>query len=468
MDKLHFRPYSFRGRMIWALYIAAILSCVLSLVFAYCITHLNVQHELKVRQESFANYLLQMEMRTDLPLDDVFLVAQQEEISVHRVLHPESELEQQVIQELSHKPYHTVIRRLTEPPVTYVRLASDVVRIDVAKSANLFVISFFRVFASAISYLAIIVALITVVSFRITKPIQVLTKANERVQDGDFTVRLPGDIPGEMGGLLRSFNAMTESLGKTAYLQKDFISSVSHEFKTPIASIRGFARLLQMPGITEEQRSEYVRMIAQESDRLSRLSETLLRLTALEQQTAPANISNFSINEQIRQVILRLEPNWSSKAIDWQLELEDEAYIASDEALLEHVWINLIQNAIKFSPENSNITVRISTDAAVHVEITDHGCGMDAATIERIFDRFYQADRSRRQEGVGLGLCLTKRILDMLEGTITVTSTLGSGSTFVVTLPFKTLASSAKERTTANKGAHIHAAAQRRISENGE
>jgi len=457
MDKLRLRPYTFRGRMIWALYIAAILSCILSLVFAYCITHLNVQRELKVSQESFANYLLQMELRTDIPLEDVFLMAQQKEISVHRIPDPEKNLEPQVIQTLLYQPYHTVIRSLTDTPVTYVRLNTDIVRIDVAKSANLFLISFFRVFASAISYLAIIVALITIVSFRITKPIQVLTDANARVQDGDFDVRLPDDIPGEMGGLLRSFNAMTESLGKTAYLQKDFISSISHEFKTPIASIRGFAQLLQMPGITDEQRSEYIHMIAQESDRLSRLSETLLRLTALEQQSAPASISNFSVNEQIRQVILRLEPNWSAKEIGWQLELDDEAYIASDEALLNHVWINLIQNAIKFSPESCDIIVRISTNAAVHVEITDHGCGMNDKTMARIFDRFYQADKSRKQEGVGLGLCLVKRILDMLGGTITVTSTLDKGSTFIVSLPFKTPEASVTSAQPPIKGASIHA-----------
>lgn len=458
MDKLHLKPYSFRGRMMWALYISAILSCVLSLVVAYCITHLNVQRELKVTQESFANYLLQMEMRTDIPLKDVLLMAQQEEITVHRVSDPENSLEPQIMKALSVKPYQTVIRNLTEAPVTYVRLNSDIIRIDVAKGSNLFVISFFRVFTSAIAYLAIIVALITIVSFRITRPIQVLTAANARVQDGDFDVRLPSDIPGEVGGLLRSFNAMTESLGKTAYIQKDFISSISHEFKTPIASIRGFAKLLQMPGITEEQRNEYISLIAQESDRLSRLSETLLRLTALEQQTAPANISHFSLNEQLRQVILRLEPTWSSKAIVWQLELDDEANIASDEALLNHVWINLIQNAIKFSPDGSEIAVHVSADAAVHVEITDHGCGMDSETVERIFDRFYQADKSRKQEGVGLGLCLTKRILDMLGGSIAVTSAPGEGSTFLVTLPYKTSDADDKSPPMTEKGANTDAA----------
>ena len=192
-----------------------------------------------------------------------------------------------------------------------------------------------------------------------------------------------------------------------------------------------------MPGISDEQRAEYISLIAQESDRLSRLSETLLRLTALEQQTAPASLSEFSLTEQLRQVILRLEPAWSSRDIGWQLDLEEEVTIVSDEALLSHVWINLIQNALKFSPDGSEIAISAACKENAVVEITDHGCGMDEETLQRIFDRFYQADKSRKQEGVGLGLCLVKRILDMLGGQIEVTSKPGEGSTFRVTLPVR-------------------------------
>ena len=217
-------------------------------------------------------------------------------------------------------------------------------------------------------------------------------------------------------------------------MQKDFISSISHEFKTPIASIRGFAKLLQMPGLTEEQKAEYIRMIAQESDRLSRLSETLLRLSALEQQTALASLTSFSLDEQLRQVILRLEPAWSHKDIGWQLEM-DEISITSDQELLNQVWVNIIQNAIKFSPDSSDIEVRVFREGNAIVEIQDHGCGMSEEAQTRIFDKFYQADKSRKQEGVGLGLSLVKRIVDMLGGTVSVQSQEGEGSTFRVELP---------------------------------
>jgi len=280
----------------------------------------------------------------------------------------------------------------------------------------------------------VFVLMTTFASFRLSKPVQVMTRAHERVQEGDFSVRLPDNQPGEMGELMRSFNDMTEALGSTAYLQKDFISSISHEFKTPIASIRGFAKLLQMPGLTEEQKAEYISLIAQESDRLSRLSETLLRLSALEQQTALASLTTFSLDEQLRQVILRLEPAWSQKDIGWQLDLQ-EVSITSDQELLNQVWVNLLQNAIKFSHDGSDIEVRILRESNAVVEIQDHGCGMTKEAQSRIFDKFYQADKSRKQEGVGLGLSLVKRIVDMMGGVISVTSAVNKGATFRVELP---------------------------------
>ena len=160
------------------------------------------------------------------------------------------------------------------------------------------------------------------------------------------------------------------------------------------------------------------------------------QISALEQQSAPASLTEFSLDEQLRQVILRLEPTWSARGISWQLDL-NSVTVVSDEELLSHVWMNIIQNAIKFSPENAVIEVRVFATDTATVEITDHGIGMDDATVKRIFDRFYQADRSRKQEGVGLGLCLVKRILDMLGGTVSVDSRPGEGSTFRVHVPFR-------------------------------
>ncbi|MBQ4581587.1 MAG: HAMP domain-containing histidine kinase [Clostridia bacterium] len=435
MFKRYLQPYTFRGKMMVALYISAAFAAVISLLFAYVISHVNVQSELQLQQNALAVYLLEIDNRTDLTLPTMLnMIDDVEDTHVELVTEDSSSLPEDFFATMAQRQIIATLDDATQTPVTYVQLTDGVVKISSLYGRSLFVVAFFRVISASLTYLAVFVLMTTFASFRLSKPVQVLTRAHERVQEGDFSVRLPDNQPGEMGELMRSFNDMTETLGSTAYLQKDFISSISHEFKTPIASIRGFAKLLQMPGLTEEQKAEYISMIAHESDRLSRLSETLLRLSALEQQTALASLSTFSLDEQLRQVILRLEPNWSSKNIDWQLDLS-EVELHSDQELLNQVWINLLQNAIKFSPDGSEIAVRVFREGNPIVEIEDHGCGMTEEAQKRIFDKFYQADRSRKQEGVGLGLSLVKRIVDMMGGTITVTSEVGVGSTFRVELP---------------------------------
>ena len=435
MVKHYLQPYTFRGRLMIALYISAILSTVVSLLFAYVISHVNVQSELQLQQQALAVYLLEMDSRTDLSMTTMLgMLDDVEDTHVETIDPTAPDLPENLAATLSVRQVYSVLDDVTQSPVTYVLMEEGLVRISSLYERSLFVVAFFRILSSSLSFLAVFVLISTFASFRLSKPVQVMTRAHERVQEGDFTVRLPDNQPGEMGELMRSFNDMTEALGSTAYLQKDFISSISHEFKTPIASIRGFAKLLQMPGLSEEQKAEYISMIAQESDRLSRLSETLLRLSALEQQTALASLSSFSLDEQLRQVILRLEPNWSHKDIDWQLDLQ-EVSITSDQELLNQVWVNILQNAIKFSSEGSEIAVRVFRDGNAIVEVEDNGCGMTEEAQQRIFDKFYQADKSRKQEGVGLGLSLVKRIVDMMGGEIKVTSQVGVGSTFRVELP---------------------------------
>lgn len=435
MLKRFFQPYTFRGRLMIALYISAAFSALVSLLFAYVISHVNVQSELQLQQQALAVYLLEIDNRTDLTMPTMLsMIDDVEDTHVEQISLDDPELPDNLSATLAVRQIYSVLDDATQSPVTYVQLSEGVVRITTLYERSLFVVAFFRIIFTSLSFLAVFVLMTTFASFRLSKPVQVLTRAHERVQDGDFSVRLPDNHPGEMGELMRSFNDMTEALGSTAYLQKDFISSISHEFKTPIASIRGFAKLLQMPGLTEEQKAEYISLIAQESDRLSRLSETLLRLSALEQQTALASLSTFSLDEQLRQVILRLEPAWSHKDIGWQIDL-NEVTLTSDQELLNQVWVNILQNAIKFSPEGSEIEVRVFREGNAIVEIQDHGCGMTEEAQTRIFDKFYQADKSRKQEGVGLGLSLVKRIVDMMGGTITVKSAVGEGSTFRVELP---------------------------------
>jgi signal transduction histidine kinase len=454
MDKLRLKtPYSFRGRMLAVLLICSILASIVSLLLAFFVAHFNLLEELRLRERAAAIYMLELEQKTDFPLDELIALTGQDDLTFTLLTDPEiGQLPNDVLHELyrSGIAYATLSQRV---PITYVQMQTGIISISAGTDGSSYGIAFARVIFASTSFLAVFAMMVTLASFWISKPIHAITNATRKVKEGDFTVKLEDyRLPGEVGELMRSFNAMTDALNKTSYLQKDFISSISHEFKTPIASIHGFARLLQMPGLTDEQRKEYIGMIAQESDRLSRLSQTLLRLSALEQQSSPASVTTFSLDEQLRQVILRLEPTWTPRNISWQLDF-DSVTLSTDEDLLSTVWVNIVQNAIKFSPEGSTIEVRVFATDTATVEITDHGIGMDEQTVKRIFDRFYQADRSRTSDGVGLGLCLVKRILDMLGGTVSVDSRLGEGSTFRVHVPFHP---PEKHKTTSEREAAAH------------
>lgn len=428
-------PYTFRSRTLLTLLLCTLTAGLISLAGSYWISRLNIRNELSASERDTAIYLLELDQKTSLSNDEMVRMAAHDNLTLSLLEGSEPILTAQQRAQLDSGTVLTVMTGLAAMPVTYVQMSGgEIISIRPSRDFNLFLNAFLRIIFAIILCLAFFASLSVLAAARIAKPISALTQATRQVKEGDFAVQLPEDQIGEIGELIHSFNGMTNTLSRTAYLQKDFISSISHEFRTPIASIRGFARLLQVPGLDESARAEYIGMIAQESDRLSRLSDTLLRLSALEQQTAPASLSVFRLDEQIRQVILRLQPTAEPQAIDWQLDLAPVS-IESDCELLIQVWINLIQNAIKFSSKGGTIEIRVyETDAAV-VEIADHGIGMDEAALQRIFDRFYQADASRSNDGVGLGLCLVKRILDILSGEIRVRSTLGQGSVFRVRLP---------------------------------
>lgn len=429
-----FHPYTFRSRMMAALLAFALISGVISLVISFLYSSITLQEELLLNQQAVAIYMLELDQKTQLSVPEIINIVSSDAISVKVSEVSLSVLPMYLRDQLPEKMIVSTGLKLMNSPVTYVQLADSVVRIAASMRLNIFMTILFRISYAILPFLACYAMMAFIASKSIARPITILTQATRQVSQGDFSVKLPENVPGEVGELMNSFNSMTEELGRTSYLQKDFISSVSHEFRTPIASIRGFARLLQMEGLDEQSRREYVDMIAQESDRLSRLSETLLRLSALEQQAAPASLSTFRLDEQIRQVILRLEPTWSSKNIDWLLNL-NPVTITSDSELLIQVWINLIQNAVKFSDPGSVIEISVMETDTAEVTVTDHGIGMDEESLKRIFDRFYQADSSRSKQGVGLGLCLVKRILDILHGEIRVRSVKGEGSTFRVKLP---------------------------------
>ena len=268
------------------------------------------------------------------------------------------------------------------------------------------------------------------------RPMNDLVHAMHAVSQGDFSVRVDAeDVPGDMGELACSFNDMAAELGSLELFRKDFINNFSHEFKTPIVSIRGFAKQLERDDLTDEQRREYLDIIVTESDRLANMASNVLLLSKLENQTIVTDKTDYRLDEQLRRCVLLLEKQWGEKDLDLDVELEEITYRGNEE-MLNHVWVNLLNNAVKFSPRGGTLTVRLTRrdDRAV-CTVRDAGPGMDEATRRRVFEKFYQGDTAHATEGNGLGLALVKRIVDLCEGTVEVASAPGAGSTFIVRLP---------------------------------
>lgn len=319
-------------------------------------------------------------------------------------------------------------------PVVALKIQDSYVMLSASPSKDVMI--FFRNLLGLVLLICALLgsALIAIASRMIVKPIKQLTTATKEVAKGNFDVKIITASKDEVGQLSTNFNLMTEELKNIEYLRKDFISSVSHEFKTPMTSIQGFAKLLKDKDLTEEQADEYTDIIISETGRLANLSNNLLRLSKLENQSIHEQHSNFSLSEQIRNVILLLEPKWSRKDLELNLEL-DEINYTGDEELLKQVWINLIENAIKFSNSGNSLKISIEKNIErIRVTIADSGVGIDAAHKNRIFERFYKVDKSRSNEGSGLGLPIVKRIVELHNGKIYFESTLGVGTTFIVEL----------------------------------
>ena len=270
------------------------------------------------------------------------------------------------------------------------------------------------------------------------KPLKKLIEATNEVSKGDFSIRLREcNVPPTVYEMNTSFNKMVKELSSIETLRNDFIVNVSHEFKTPIAAIEGYATLLQDSDLSENERIEYTKIILDSSRQLSSLSGNILKLSKLETQEIIPDKKYFSLDEQLRQALLLLETQWSKKNIDIDMDLKTTNYYGSEDLLMQ-VWLNIFGNAIKFTPENGLIVTSLkATPNGICISISDNGIGMSDDVKDRIFDKFYQGDKSRNFQGNGLGLTLVKRILDLCKCEINVISKINEGTTFNIYLPIE-------------------------------
>ncbi|WP_254118968.1 HAMP domain-containing sensor histidine kinase [Bacillus sp. FJAT-29790] len=279
--------------------------------------------------------------------------------------------------------------------------------------------------------------LILIAARYLVNPILQLTKATKRMAKGKFDFEIQTKRKDEIGVLSTSFKEMANEISKLDRMRQAFVTNVSHEIQSPLTSISGFSKALKQMKMSEESKNRYLTIIEEESERLSRLSQNLLKLSYLQQEQHPLSVSTFRLDEQLRTVVINLEPQWKAKEIFIDVQLQNIT-IQADEDQLKQVWTNLMSNAIKFTPIHGKISIEaiIKGDYSI-VSITDNGIGIPLEEHADIFKPFHKVDKARDPsvKGNGLGLSIVKQIVDIHNGKIQVSGDLGEGSTFKVTLP---------------------------------
>jgi signal transduction histidine kinase len=422
-----------RVKLVALIVMMMLVSGVCTILISVLISSESIIKESKDSQVEIVNTVLDLSENTDYPVDKI------SELSSNRMYRVSK------IEDLS--KYKDEAVKLKNGEYSQIRLKGmPIVKTVLKVDDNYLVISTcynrsnehfkgFLITGTAITISIIIATVISgVISKRVLSPVRALSRATEEVAKGDFSVRV--DIPKdyEFGFLTENFNKMVHELSSIETLRNDFVSNVSHEIKTPLASIQGFAKLLQDNNFSEEEKKEFTDIIISESTRLSKLTSNILKLSKIENQEINTKKVEFSLDEQIRCAILIMEQEWSRKNINLDIELE-EVNIVENEDLLQQVWINLIGNAIKFTEDGGYVSIKLEDyKDKIEVEISDSGIGMTEDIQRHMFDKFYQGDRSHLSEGNGLGLSLAKRIIDICGGKIYIKSELGVGTTFTIEL----------------------------------
>lgn len=292
----------------------------------------------------------------------------------------------------------------------------------------LFVVTFFSI--------AVVVGTVSALFNRaFNRCVSQLTRGLRAVAEGDFTVRLDPWRAGPLSDAYRDFNKMAQELQGVQTLRSDFINNFSHEFKTPITAVKGFAELLLDPSTSGEEREEYLQIILDESARLADLANSTLLLSKLESQQYISNKTVFLLDEQIKRCAILLSPAWEKKEIAFSADLESARYCGNEE-LMRHVWLNLLGNAVKYTPEGGEVSVTLRVGPGMlRVQVSDTGIGMSEEVQAHVFDKYYQGKNGQDGKGLGLGLSIVHRIVELCGGSVTVSSEEDQGSTFTVLLP---------------------------------
>ena len=290
-----------------------------------------------------------------------------------------------------------------------------------------------------VALLSLIFTIVDTVRRKLTveRPIKNITDAAEKIMQGDFSVRVKKQsrfgTDNHFNRLIDCFNKMAEELGSVETLRTDFIANVSHEMKTPLAVMQNYASLLQAPDLSAKDRMAYAKGVSDGSRRMSEMMTNILKLNRLENQKIYPQTTEFDLGEQVCECLLLYENVWERAEIEIKTDIEESVCVRADAELLSLVWNNLFSNAFKFTKPGGCVSVKMhATEHHAIVKIQDTGCGMTPEVGAHIFEKFYQGDPSHSSRGNGLGLALVKRVIDIIQGEITVESTLGVGTVFTV------------------------------------
>ena len=303
------------------------------------------------------------------------------------------------------------------------------VEISVAAKMTLVNVILISVAITAVDYIRRI--------FTVERPVKRITDATSKMIEGDFDVRIEPvakfATDDSFNEIIECINKMASELSGVETLRTDFIANVSHEMKTPLAVMQNYGMLLQASDLPEEKRIEYAKTITDASRRLADMMTNILKLNRLENQQIYPNPSTFDLGEQLCESLLQYESTWERKNIEIETRIAENVVINADSELLMLVWNNLFSNAFKFTDDGGRVYVTLEADEKyATVTVTDTGCGMSAEVGAHIFEKFYQGDTSRATQGNGLGLPLVKRVVDIMQGEISVESAVGVGTTFTV------------------------------------
>lgn len=271
----------------------------------------------------------------------------------------------------------------------------------------------------------------------VDRPVKRISEAAEKMMQGDFDVRIPTSsnlaTDGKFNEIIECFNLMAKELSGVETLRTDFIANVSHEMKTPLAVMQNYGTLLQAPDITDEKRIEYAKAVTDASRRLADMMTNILKLNRLENQQIYPISETYDLGEQLCESLLQYENVWETRGIEIDTDIEENVFVSADSEFLSLVWNNLFSNAFKFTESGGRVTLSLSADDKYAiVKVKDTGCGMSPEIGAHIFEKFYQGDTSHATQGNGLGLALVKRVVDIMQGEISVESTVGVGTTFTV------------------------------------